>query len=159
MRNATRLGKRRSATAHRYRLLYPRRGDRGSVSIELAILLPVLVLLAVVAIVNGRSETAYSAVSIAAHDAARAASISRTGTQAQAQAAGVALTTLADQGLGCTSLDITVDTSGFELPVGVPATVSVTVTCQISFADLGLPLTRELSTTMVSPIDTWRGRS
>jgi hypothetical protein len=136
MRNATRLGKRRSATAHRYRLLYPRRGDRGSVSIELAILLPVLVLLAVVAIVNGR-----------------------TGTQAQAQAAGVALTTLADQGLGCTSLDITVDTSGFELPVGVPATVSVTVTCQISFADLGLPLTRELSTTMVSPIDTWRGRS
>jgi Flp pilus assembly protein TadG len=129
------------------------------VSVELAILLPVLVLLAVTAIVNGRAETAYSAVDIAAHDAARAASISRTGAQAQTQAASVAYTTLADQGLGCDTLEVTVDVSGFDVPVGAPATVSVTVTCRLSFADLGLPLTRELSATMASPIDTWRGRT
>jgi Flp pilus assembly protein TadG len=138
--------------SHRFRC------DRGSISVEMAILAPVFVAFIVLAIVAGRSEVAYNAVAAAAHNAARAASIARTQDIAQQQASATAQTTLDDQGLDCASTTITVDASQLNRPVGEAATVTVSVSCQLDFHDVGIPMTRTLQTTFVSPVDTWRGR-
>lgn len=134
-------------------------GGRGSVSVELAILAPVFLGLILAAIVVGRTETAYNALTIAAHDAARAASISHTAQDAAHRAETVAHTTLAQQQLACERVDVVVDTSQFARPVGDPAVVRVSITCRLTFGDLGLGLTRELAVTFASPVDTWRDRS
>jgi len=131
------------------------------VSVEVAVLLPAFLLLIVLATMVGRLAVAANAVTAAAHDAARAASISRDQATAEQRAYAVATATLSAQGLRCTDLTVDPDTSGFALPVGIPATVEVTVTCQVSFADIvmaGLPGSRTVSATFVSPIDTWRAR-
>lgn len=139
------------------------RYDRGSVSVELAILLPGFVYLIVLAIVAGRQVVAQGAIDLAAHDAARAASLSRSAATAQARATTAAQDTLAQQGLACSSLTVTVDTEQFALPVGTPASISVTVQCVVSFADLaalpGVPGSRTLTASFVSPLDQYRSRT
>jgi len=142
-------------------------GQRGSVSVEMAILTPAFLLLMVFGIVGGRTAVAYNAVDLAAHDAARTASISRDAETAAVRAVAAALDTLAQQGLDCVDAPgggpvVSVDTSGFAVPVGQPAAVSVTVTCTVSFADValpGVPAQRRLTSTFVSPLDTYRSRS
>lgn len=141
--------------------------QQGSVSVELAILTPAFLLLMAFGIVGGRTAVAYNAVDLAAHDAARSASISRDAATAEVRAVTAALDTLAQQGLGCVDTPsgepvVSVDTSGFRVPVGQPAAVSVTVTCTVSFADIappGVPDRRRLTSTFVSPLDTYRSRS
>ena len=114
------------------------------------------------AIVGGRIQVAGGAIEAAAHDAARAASISRTAAEAQANAYAAARATLSQQGLHCASLTVTVDTAGFAVPVGQPAAVSATVTCVVDFSDLvadGLPGSRTMTSTFVSSLDTFRTRT
>jgi len=139
------------------------RRDRGSISVELAILLPGFVYLIVLAVVTGRQVIAQGAIDLAAHDAARAASLSRTAAVAQSRADAAALDTLTQQGLACASLTVTVNTAGFGVPVGNPASVTVTVVCQVSFADLaalpGVPGARTLTASFVSPLDQYRSRT
>lgn len=144
--------------------VYP---DRGSVSVEMAILTPAFLLLIVFGIVSGRVAVAYNAIDLAAHDAARAASISRDAGTAYQQGRAAAFDTLARQGLQCIDESgnrplVAVDTRGFSVPVGQSASVSATITCTVSFADValpGVPRTRQLSSTFVSPLDTYRTRS
>jgi len=114
------------------------------------------------AIVGGRIQIAGGAIEAAAHDAARAASISRTAGQAQASAYAAAGATLGQQGLHCASLTVQVDTAGFAVPVGQPATVAVTITCVVDFSDLvadGLPGSKTLNASFVSVLDTFRTRT
>lgn len=132
--------------------------EAGSVSVELAILAPIFAGLIVLGIVVGRSSIAYNSVAAAAHDAARAASISRSETTAIDQATTAAQATLDDQGLDCATVTIGVEAAQLNRPVGEPAAVQVTVACELSFADLGLPMTRTLEAAFVSPVDVWRGR-
>jgi Flp pilus assembly protein TadG len=135
--------------------------QRGSVAVETAILLPVFLLLIALATVVGRLAIATNAVTLAAHDAARAASMSRDEDTAHERAIEVARTTLADQGLPCQRLVVSPDTSQFARSVGTPASVEVTVVCDIALRDIavaGLPGNRQVSATFVSPVDTWRGR-
>src|SRR5436305_7792555 len=130
-----------SYTMSRPRAL-PKRNERGSAAIEAAILAPPLLVLIGLAIVGGRIQIAGGAIEAAAHDAARAASISRTAGQAQASAYAAAGATLGQQGLHCASLTVQVNTAGFAVPVGQAATVAVTITCVVDFSDLvadGLP--------------------
>lgn len=139
-----------------------RLGARGSVSVEVAVLLPAFLLLLVLATAVGRVSVAHGAVTVAAHDAARAASISRDMPTAAEQAVEVAGTTLAAQGLTCETLHVDPEVSGFAEPVGQPAHVTVTVSCQVSLTDLATfgPLeSRLVAATFTSPIDTWRHRS
>jgi Flp pilus assembly protein TadG len=137
--------------------------DRGSVSLELAILLPAFIYLIVLAVVLGRQVIAQGAIDLAAHDAARAASLSRTADLAQSRARDAAADTLHQQGLACANLTVTVNTTQFAQPVGTPASVTVTVVCQVSFADLaalpGVPGNRTLSASFVSPLDEYRSRT
>lgn len=136
--------------------------SRGSVSVEMAILTPAFVLLIVTAIMLGRTAIAAHAIDVAAHDAARAASISRSGPAAADAAEAAAEEALRRQGLDCAGDPAVLpDVSGFGQQGVELALVSVTVSCEVSFTDIaiaGVPSNRVLTTTFVSPIDIFRER-
>jgi Flp pilus assembly protein TadG len=137
------------------------RDERGSASVEAAIGVPAFVLFVGLIIFGGRTATTHQSVETAAADAARAASIERTGNSAKTQAISAATTSLSNQGVHCLDVDVTVDTSQFSRTVGEAATVSVTVQCHLDLSDLsvpGVPGSRLIKATMTSPIDTWRER-
>lgn len=137
------------------------RDERGSAAIEVVLLVPALVALLLFAVAGGRVAIAHGSVQQAAADAARSASIARTASSAQSTAVAAARATLANQGLTCTSMTVSLDTSGFASPVGTPASVAATVSCTVLLSDLtvpGLPDSRVISATVTSPLDTFRGR-
>lgn len=137
------------------------RGERGSVSLELAVLAPAFLVFLGVLIFGGRVALAGQAVEQAANEAARTASIARTQPEANSSAAGAARDTLAQQGLQCLSTQVGVDTSGFSRPAGTPATVAARVTCVVRLSDLavpGIPGSRTVTAAAASPLDTYRER-
>ncbi|MGN9908217.1 TadE/TadG family type IV pilus assembly protein [Phytohabitans sp. LJ34] len=140
----------------------PGTGDQGSVSVEIAILAPAFLMLIVLAAVAGRTAIAQNAVDLAAHEAARTASLARTAAAAETDGESAANSTLDAQGLDCgDSLQVAVDTSGFAADLGEPATVTATVSCTVSFADLvmpGVPGAKTVVATYVSPLDRYRSR-
>lgn len=153
-----------------------RHGDRGSVSVEVAVLAPAFLALVVVAGVVGRTAVANEAIGFAAHDAARAASISRDADAAQQAAQEAAQAQLAAQGLSCESapeLEFGGYVEGVEAgfdeafgsPPGVDASVSVVVTCSVTFVSLQMPGylqvpdSKLVSVRFVSPLDRYRARS
>lgn len=136
-------------------------GDRGSVTLEVTVLAPGLLLLAGLLILAGRMAIAGAAVEAAARDAARTASITRDAAQARTGAEATARATLASEGLQCANTAVALDTSGFTVPVGQPADVSVDVACDVALGDLllpGLPGTRTVTADATSPLDTYRER-
>ena len=135
-------------------------GERGSAAVEMVLLVPVLVMIVMVVVFAGRVALARQTVQAAAADAARAASLARDAAQARADATAVATRTLTTQGLVCARSNVTVTSSGFNTPVGQPAQVLVTVTCDVRSSDLGLPgpATTRVEATHTSPLDTYRGR-
>ena len=129
---------------------------------EFAILVPAFVLLIAVAAVIGRQTVAQTAIAGAAHDAARAASISRTEVTARSHGQDAARSVLDGQGLHCDPVTITIDTGQFGRPAGQPAAVTATVSCSVAFSDIaapGMPGNRTLSATFTSPLDIYRSRS
>ena len=159
--------KQRLHDSRRFRLGSPKaRGwkttadERGSAAIELVLLVPALMLLLLFAVAGGRVAIAHGSVQQAAADAARAASIARTAGSAQTSAVTAARATLANQGLTCASMTVTLDTSGFSRPVGTPASVGATVSCTVELSELSLPglPDRVVSATVTSPLDVFRGR-
>ena len=134
--------------------------ERGSAVIEAVIGVPAFMLFVALIVFAGRVAIAHQAVQSAAADAARSASIAR--TQGGAQTAGdtAAATSLANQHVNCTATTVSVDTTGFASPVGTPATITASVTCQVILSDLvpGVPGTKAIKATMSSPLDTYRAR-
>jgi len=136
--------------------------DRGSVSIELAILLPGFIALTLLAVMFGRETIAQSAVDLAAHDAARAASLARTAAQAAADGEAAARSTLDARNAACDVLSVSIDTTGFAVPAGTPAQVTATVSCVVPLSDLslpGMPGSFTMTSTFTSPLDTYRSRT
>ncbi|MFG1867672.1 TadE/TadG family type IV pilus assembly protein [Micromonospora arborensis] len=149
--------------------------ERGSVSIEVAVLAPAFIALMVLAGVAGRTAVAAEAVESAAHDAARAASISRTSGTARQEALEAAQKQLDWHGLACTNVlepgltgsvagvDTTFDLA-FSSKVGEDATVTVTITCLVSLSDIaldllpGMPSEKQITAEFTSPLDRYRGR-
>lgn len=150
-------------TAPAIRALPHRAGaDRGSASIEAAIGVPAFVLFVGLIIGGGRLATTHQALEAAAADAARAASITRSGSDAEHDAEQAAQTSLTNQQIPCQTISVAVDTTGFTVPVGRPASVTVTVSCRLDLSDLsvpGVPGSRLIQATMTSPLDTWRERT
>jgi len=110
-----------------------RRGQRGSMAIEIVLLAPLLVAFTLLAVAGGRLVGRQSDVDSAARDAARAASIERTEDSARSVGTAVVLPggVICDQPV--------VDTSNWPPPGSVRAgSVSVTLTCQASYDGLGL---------------------
>jgi Flp pilus assembly protein TadG len=151
------LGDDRRSASGRVRAL-----DRGSATIEMAVLAPALLALLGLVIVAGRISAAGSAVEQAAASAARAASIARDARAAQSAAERGARDSLRDQGIRCQPLTSSVDTSGFAVAVGSASSVRVSVRCVVPLADIsvpGMPGQRTVTSQMTSPIDRFRGRS
>jgi Flp pilus assembly protein TadG len=135
--------------------------DRGSATVELAILAPALLALLGVGVVGGRIQIAGAVVEHAAAAAARQASLARNPTTAQTSATRTARTSLTDQGLSCVHTTVTVDTTDFATPVGQPGQVHATVTCTVGLSDVavpGIPGTRTLIAAAASPLDRYRAR-
>ncbi|WP_051208347.1 TadE/TadG family type IV pilus assembly protein [Propionicicella superfundia] len=132
-----------------------------SMSVELVIVVPVLIVLLGVVAGGGRYWHARTTVERAAASAARAATLQRSASAAEAAARLVATTELDGAGVGCGSRDVAVDTSGFAVPVGRPATVTVAVACHVSFGGLivpGRPGTIVVAHSASSVLDRYRGR-
>lgn len=135
------------------------RTERGSQSLEAAIVIPAMILFIGLLIFGARVVQAKQAVTAAAQAGARAASIERSPSLGRASAQEVAAANLTNTRTPCTP---TVDVRGnWNAPIGQASTISATVTCRISMSDLLLPGAPGLITvqeTRDSPLDRYRER-
>jgi hypothetical protein len=140
--------------------------DGGNAALELVILAPVLLFLIGLIIAFGRVSTAQNAVSDAAQDAARQASLQLNPADAIAAGQASAQAALTADGLHCDP-QVRVHAyggnglPGFQAQVGQPAAVSATVTCVVSLAQIivpGLPGSKTIRETFTSPLDPYRER-
>ena len=132
------------------------RDERGSAAIEAVIGVPAFALFVGLIIFGGRTAMTHGAVESAAADGARTASIARSAAEEAARAS------LANQGIDCISVQVSIDSSDFAKPVGTSGSVEVTVSCQLNLADLavpGVPGSRSVTATVTSPLDSFRERS
>ena len=139
-----------SASAVRHRLT-----ERGGVTVELVLVTPLLLALALFAVLAGRLTEARAEVDGAARDAARAASIARDPAAARAAAHASATATLAERHLTCRALKVRTDTGAFR----AGGHVAVQLACTVDLGDLSLlrvPGTRTIQTRFVAPLDTFR---
>jgi Flp pilus assembly protein TadG len=139
-----------------------RRDDRGSESVEMAILLPVGLLVLAMLVIGARIALAGDRISGVAGIAARDASLARSAATARQIATTSATDALSDRNLHCADIQVSVDTSGFSSAPGAPAAVTVTVACTVDLADIGvagLPGSRTLRDAATSPLDPARDLS
>jgi Flp pilus assembly protein TadG len=138
------------------------RDDRGSESVELAILLPVGLLVLAMLVIGARIALAGDRISGVAGIAARDASLARSVAAAQQTATASATEALADRNLHCADVQVAVDTSAFSSAPGAPAAVTVAVACTVDLSDIGvagLPGSRMLRDSASSPLDPARDLS
>ena len=129
--------------------------ETGAVSTELAVLTPLLIGFMLLAVYAGRVVQAETDVAHAAYEAARAATLTGDPVDADAAAQTTAAANIAEDGVACRRLVVTVDTSTF----AAGGQVAVTVSCEASFSDLALlavPGSRTFNHTAISVIDTYR---
>ncbi|WP_204008017.1 TadE family protein [Virgisporangium aurantiacum] len=136
-----------------------RRADRGSVSVEMAVIvLPLAAVMAVFAIFCTRLAVVRLDLNAAAAAAARAASMARTPQAATAAAVEAAHQNLAGHRRTCDPLEVAVDGTDYRRG----GRIAVTITCRMSTAGLtglGLPGTLTGSATAHAVIDTHRAVS
>jgi len=115
------------------------RNERGSISIWMAASSFIMIVLVGLAVdLGGKVHTQQQARNVAAQAA-------RTGAQE----------------VQCVTMSVSVDTGGFQAPIGTTAQVTATVTCTVNLSDLaipGLPGSRTITETVSSPIDAYRER-
>lgn len=132
-----------------------RPGERGSASIELVIVAPLLIMFLLLVVGLGRLALARLDVNAAAYEAARASSLERVVDAAAAQGESAARRTLTDRGMSCSSLSVDVDTSSYRSG----GQVRTTITCVAKLSDLalsGLPGSKTYTATATVPIEQWR---
>lgn len=137
------------------------RDERGAATAELAMIVPAFMLMLALLVAGGRLWYARTIVFEAGYAAARAGSLARTATEARIAADSAGRQSLATAGLMCEQAGVSVATAAFRVPAGRPATVSATVRCTVSLADVvlpGLPGGMELSATGAAALDTYRSR-
>lgn len=135
--------------------------QRGSATLELAVVAPVVLLVLGLVVVGARLEVASGALEQAADSGARAASLARDPAAALAAAQVAVRRNLLQQGVECGDESIDVDTSAFGRHAGQDGQVVVVVSCTLALGDdtiPGLPGSRRLEATGVSALDTYRGR-
>lgn len=133
--------------------------DRGSTSVEIAVLVPVIVLVGMLVVAAARVHSAQQAVDHAAATAAREASLARAPGYATTAARATANQVLAQRDLACASTTVTVNTSGLGAQPGTLGLVRTTVRCTVRLSDLGvpgLPGSKTLTASMASPVDPFR---
>jgi Flp pilus assembly protein TadG len=132
------------------------RREDGSVTTEVVLLTPVLLVLLGFVIMTGRIGDVDGAVTHAAQQAARAGTLTGNADAARSAASSTVRANLEHLGISCTRLEVTVETSRFR-PGG---DVAVEVTCTVALGDVaftGLPGQRTVSARAVEVIDVFRG--
>ena len=133
----------------------------GSASVELALLVPALVIMLGLLVGGGRLWLARTAVNEAAQSAARSASLARTAQQAVADGRAAGRESLSTTGLSCHDQSIAIDTGAFGIAVGQPATITSDVGCTVPFEDVflpGMPGSIKVAAKGFSALDTYRSR-
>ncbi|MDH6125335.1 TadE/TadG family type IV pilus assembly protein [Kitasatospora sp. GP82] len=135
--------------------------DAGSVAVEAAIIIPVVVIFVMIAVVAGRIQTTGGVVDAAARSGARAASLARTPEGARQAADDAAQEVFRDQRVPCSDTSIApVEYGTISTPTGQLDTVSVTVSCKVALDYLsvgGVPGSRTMTGRFTSVIDRYRG--
>jgi Flp pilus assembly protein TadG len=137
------------------------KGDRGSVTVELAILTPALLLLLGLVALAGRVVNARTDVLGAARDGARAASLESTEPSARTAAQAAALASLETDGYSCNPVNVTVPVWDAPAVNPVqPGLVTVRVTCNVALSALGAPFPGSQTITFEARevIDAYRSR-
>ncbi len=125
-------------------------------SIELALITPVLLVLMLVVVSLGRVASARGDVDAAARNAARAAVNARSAAQAIDAGNDAARVALVEGGVTCRSLAVEIDTSAFRAGGVVRATVACTVELE-SLTGVALPGSRTVTSSFLAPVDQFRG--
>jgi Flp pilus assembly protein TadG len=123
--------------------------------VELTLLAPLLIALALAVLAAGRQTEARMQVNDAAATAARAATTARTPTDATHAAQDAAAAMLTGDNATCHTPTVTVDTSDFT----PGATITATVACTVDLADLtglSLPGSRTITATASAILDRYR---
>lgn len=135
-----------------------RRGERGSASAELALLTPLLVLLALLTVLAYRTVSAETTANTVAHAAARAATLQRTPAAAEAAAQQAVAHALRTHDLSCASHNLELDIAGLE----PGATVQARLTCHADLSDLSglgaLPASTAIHGQASAVVDVYRSR-
>lgn len=131
------------------------RNLKGSASVELVLLAPVLMILVLFIVVAGRSGEALQQVKHAADQGARAASVAEQSRRA-ARGSSAALKDLQTSGVSCTSQQVDVRNivhNNFRA-------VSVTVSCRVNHSGLALLSlgSRTVTAQSVEVLDVYRSR-
>jgi Flp pilus assembly protein TadG len=125
--------------------------ERGSMAVELVILAPVMMAFIILVVACGRYVAVKGDIEAASRDAARAASLERTQDAGEAAADAVAAAAL-EHPERCEAVAL----SGDFVAGG---TITATVTCDVSYAGLGLiglPGSKRLTASSSAPLDTYR---
>ena len=136
-------------------------GERGAATVELALVIPVLVLLFGVVVGGARVWLARATVDHLAGAAARAGSLARTPAEAVAAASALARAQAATEGLRCSALSVDVDARSLAQPPGTVARIEVDVVCLVPLGDVivpGWPGQLELRSSATAVVDRYRGR-
>ena len=131
-----------------------RRDTRGSLTVELVVLTPVVALFLIVALAFGRYSLAREQVVGGARAAADAVSVAGSAAQAEQVATAAAMPVL-QSSHSCTNPTVTVDAGSFA-PGSV---VRVSVTCRVALSDLlvpGFPGTTTVGAVQDAAIDPYR---
>jgi Flp pilus assembly protein TadG len=135
--------------------MMPHRTDAGSLTVELVVLTPVLLVLVVASLAFGRVSEARQQVVEAARAGAEAAAILPTVGTAQWVGSMNAVIDLIGRTHTCAHVVISVDTGHFE-PAG---TVTVHVACDVLLSDLafpGMPGSTVVGASATAPLDPYR---
>jgi Flp pilus assembly protein TadG len=136
----------------------PWRVDRDAgafAALELAILLPFVVVMLLLVVAFGRVERGRELVDQAATAAARAASLSTSPGAARTAAINAAAQTLAGGGLSCAGMQVSVDTSSFH--PGGDVTAHLSCTADLGGLTLsGVPGQVHLASSATSPLEPYR---
>lgn len=118
-----------------------RHGDeRGSASLELVIVVPAVVAVIALLTAGWRLWSVRSQVREAAAAGARAATLARSGAEAEKAASAAIDADLETVGSSCTGPTVGIDVSAFSAPPGQGGDVGVDVTCEVPFTDLLIPM-------------------
>lgn len=135
--------------------------ERGAAAVELALVVPVLVLLLGLVVGGARVWLARTTVEQVAAGAARAGSLARTPRAAVAAAEEVARLQASADGLRCVELGVAVDARDLAQPPGIPGRIEVQVACVVGLSDVivpGWPGSVTVTASAQSVVDTYRGR-
>jgi Flp pilus assembly protein TadG len=126
--------------------------ERGSVTIEMILITPVLIAFLLLMVALGQVVSARLSLDSAATAAARAASVA---TSPEAAVAAAQQSVSGAGSLGCSTVNVATNTADFV----AGGNVAVTLTCSFNlapFAGLHLPSTETFSSTFSEPLDQYK---